>query len=92
MGERTVPHCLREVCLDGGEPASVHQAWTSYPGRVTNDVISKDFQAGWAAGRDWAREQQAREETSRGVTLKLLGCPHTPGCLSVDQCGGRSGR
>lgn len=57
MSNEALPHCLREVCLDGGEPAAVHRAWTKHPGRNGNDVISKDFRAGWQAGRDWQRQQ-----------------------------------
>jgi hypothetical protein len=69
MSNEALPHCLREVCLDGGEPAAVHRAWTKHPGRNGNDVISKDFRAGWQAGRDWQR-QQAPERP--GVDDELL--------------------
>lgn len=40
------PCCLRIVPL---AERAIHRAWLSYPGRGQNDIISKDFRAGWEA-------------------------------------------
>lgn len=74
VSERAIPHCLRAVCIDGGEPAAVHQAWVRHPGRSQNDVISKDFQAGWKAGRDHqAALSAAQRQPETGEAERLRG-------------------
>ncbi len=49
---------LLEIKTDA-EREALREAWQQYPGSITNDYIHKDFRAGWAAGRDWARQHAA---------------------------------
>jgi hypothetical protein len=78
MSER-VHHgnCQKDECWSG-EPSFRHQAWIAYPGRTTNYPVSKDFQAGWEAGRDWARAET--------TTSSVPGCMHMPRCDDRYEC------
>lgn len=50
------------------------------------------FRHGWIAGREYERQQQAQAEAQRLVMrgMRLIGCPHTRSCTSVDECAARS--
>jgi hypothetical protein len=59
------PCCLRIVPL---AERAMHRAWLSYPGRARNDIISKDFVAGW----------EAREKAPNTLILDTTNARLTP--------------
>lgn len=74
--------------IETREESNALQAASDAFDRYADSDDRSVFRAGWLAGREWARRQES--EATRLMLAqqgaRLLGCPHTVGCATVEQC------